>query len=177
MPPIACEHFLGFDNPLYPPSYLSQACARTANTRRASSLFFDLVDASVQASWRTTSGSAQAVVREGPPLKVRPWHLASAVAAYDAAGDWGGAKQLWGEALRMGVSPRSPGYNAVITAAERAGDATAARALAEEARGLRLELGSGTVHIREGDQVARLLGDVEGDRDTAGEPGSVGMVR
>lgn len=79
----------------------------------------------------------------------------------------------------MGVSPRSPGYDAVIAAAVRAGDVTAARALAEEARGLRLELGSGIVHIQEeGDQAASLSGDVdEGGRDMAGEPGGVGTVR
>lgn len=118
------------------------------------------------------------MAREGPPLEVRPWHLASAVAAYDAAGDWDGAKQLWGEALRMGVSPRSPGYEAMITAAARAGDVTAARALAEEARELRLELGSGAVHVlEEGERVARLSGDVEGDRDMAGEPGGVETIR
>ena len=116
------------------------------------------------------------MAHEGPPLEVRPWHLASAVVAYDAAGDWAGAKQLWGEALRMGVTPRSPGYDAVIAAAVRAGDATAACALAEEARGLRLELGSGSIHIREGDQLARLLGGAEGDREMAGKPRGVGTV-
>lgn len=75
-----------------------------------------------------------------PRLEVRPWHLASAIAAFDAAGDWSGAQELWGEALRRGVSPRSPGYDAVVSAALRAGDAAAARRLVEEARGLRLGL-------------------------------------
>lgn len=60
--------------------------------------------------------------------------------AFDAAGDWAGAQQLWDEALRMGVSPRSPGYDAAISAAVRAGDTAAARRLVEEARGLRLSL-------------------------------------
>lgn len=78
-----------------------------------------------------------------PRPEVRPWHLASAIAAYDAAGDWAGAKQLWEEALRRGVSPRSPGYDAAVSAALRAGDTAAARQLVEEARGLRLELARG----------------------------------
>ena len=71
---------------------------------------------------------------------MRPWHLASAIAAFDAAGDWAGAKELWGEALRRGVSPRSPGYDAMVAAAVRAGDAAAARRLVKEALGLKLGL-------------------------------------
>lgn len=73
-------------------------------------------------------------------LEVRPWHLASAIAAYDVAGDWTGAQELWDQALRRGVSPRSPGYDAMVAAAVRAGGGAAARKLVDEARGLRLEL-------------------------------------
>lgn len=71
---------------------------------------------------------------------MRPWHLASAIAAFDAAGDWAGAQELWGEALRRGVSPRSPGYDAMVAAAVRAGDTTAARRLVKDALGLKLGL-------------------------------------
>lgn len=74
------------------------------------------------------------------PVEVRPWHLASAIAAFDAARDWAGAQELWGEALRRGVSPRSPGYDAVVAAAVRAGDKAAARGLVKEALGLKLGL-------------------------------------
>lgn len=81
-------------------------------------------------------GSAQTTA----PVEVRPWHLASAIAAYDAAGDWVGALGLWEEALSRGVAPRSPGYGAAIAAAVRAGDLPCAFRLEEEARGLRLEI-------------------------------------
>lgn len=151
----------------------SQACARTANPRRAHNLFWAILDtppplpppaAAVRtpfsSSWSSSSlrqkgfgddgaqppaAAVSGTERQVPPqpqprLEVRPWHLASAIAAFDAAGDWAGAQQLWDEALRRGVSPRSPGYAAAVSAAVRAGDTAAARRLVEEARGLRLAL-------------------------------------
>lgn len=147
----------------------SQACARTANPRRARTLFWAILDtppppaAAVRTPSSSPSSSSRKKTdgddgarplaaadsgteqRQAPPqpqsrVGVRPWHLASAMAAFDAAGDWAGAQQLWGEALRRGVSPRSPGYAAAVSAAVRAGDTTAARRLVEEARGLKLAL-------------------------------------
>ncbi|CAN0144831.1 unnamed protein product [Ectocarpus fasciculatus] len=140
-----------------------KACARTANPQRANALLWAMLDApsppaAVQTSFTASSlrngvsgdHGADGQRRQSPPPsppqphpEVRPWHLASAIAAYDAAGDWAGAKQLWDEALRRGVSPRSPGYDAAVSAALRAGDTAAARQLVEEARGLRLELARG----------------------------------
>ncbi|CAB1119855.1 unnamed protein product [Ectocarpus sp. CCAP 1310/34] len=140
-----------------------KACARTANPQRANALFWFMLDAAsppaaVQTSSNLSSlrnGASGNYVADGqrrhsrppsppqPRPEVRPWHLASAIAAYDAAGDWTGAKQLWDEALRRGVSPRSPGYDAAVSVALRAGDTAAARQLVEEARGLRLELARG----------------------------------
>ncbi|CAM9800577.1 unnamed protein product, partial [Ectocarpus sp. 12 AP-2014] len=140
-----------------------KACARTAKPQRANALLWVMLDAaSPPAAVRTSSNlsslrngasgdhAADGQRRHSPPPsppqprpEVRPWHLASAIAAYDAAGDWAGAKQLWDEALRRGVSPRSPGYDAAVSAALRAGDTAAARQLVEEARGLRLELARG----------------------------------
>lgn len=75
-----------------------------------------------------------------PRPEVRPWHLASAIAAFDAAGDWAGAQELWDEALRRGASPRSPGYDAIVAAAVRVGDKAAARRLVKEGLGLKLGL-------------------------------------
>ncbi|CAM9677245.1 unnamed protein product [Scytosiphon promiscuus] len=140
-----------------------KACARTGNPRRAHSLFWAMLDGPppvpppattklppASASQRKCSiedGAEQQtqlshyhVQRSEPRQEVRPWHLASAIAAYDAAGDWTGAQELWDQALRRGVSPRSPGYDAMVAAAMRAGDRAAARRLVDEARGLRLEL-------------------------------------
>ncbi|CAM9833926.1 unnamed protein product, partial [Hapterophycus canaliculatus] len=139
-----------------------KACARTGNPRRAHSLFWAMLDgppplpppAAAQpppasASQREFSDDdgaqqqpqqARPDAQPQPRLEVRPWHLASAIAAYDAAGDWTGAQELWDQALRRGVAPRSPGYDAMVAAALRAGDRAAACKLVDEARGLRLEL-------------------------------------
>lgn len=150
----------------------SQACARTANKRRASSIFFAALDASVRSSKHDTAGVQPAEAQQAPPLEVRPWHLASAIAAYDAAGDWTGAQELWTEALRRGFSPRSPGFNAAIAAAARSGDTNTAIRLMEKARWLRLELGARAVQclVRalnsrgEGERAAGLLEYASGGR-------------
>lgn len=86
-----------------------------------------------------------------PRPEVRPWHLASAIAAFDAAGDWAGAQELWGESLRRGVSPRSPGFDAIVAAAVRAGDRAAARTLVKEALGLKLGLAWSEDDLRDGE--------------------------
>lgn len=146
-----------------PPYYfrLLKACARTANSGRAYSLFFEMLDASARDTASCSSDADHRDVPEGTeapparPLQVRPWHLASAIAAYDAAGDWAGAQRLWEEALRMGVTPRSPGYGAAIVAAVRAGDLTEASRLAEEAIGSGLELRPSTATARS------VVGEIE----------------
>lgn len=125
-----------------------------------------------------TPGDAQA------SIEVRPWHLASAVAAYAAAGDWDGARELWSEALRRGVSPRSPGYRAVIGAAVRAGDMTAAFRLVDEARELNLELDARVVaplaraleSRGERSRASELLGHVRGGEGVVGALRGAGTV-
>eukprot|EP00752_Nemacystus_decipiens_P006448 g5808.t1 len=112
-----------------------KACARTADPRRAHSLFWAMLDSPARQHQQQGPLS-----QPQPRPEVRPWHLASAVAAFDAAGDWTGAQELWGEALRRGVSPRSPGYDAMVAAAVRAGDTAGARGLVQEALGLGLGL-------------------------------------
>lgn len=90
-------------------------------------------------SWGAIQSSAGSP-QQHSPLEVRPGHLASAIAAFDAAGDWGGAVELWEEVVSRGVAPRSPGYAAAIAAAARAGDLTAAFRLKDEAQSRRQAL-------------------------------------
>lgn len=88
-----------------------------------------------------------AEAQQTPLLEVRPWHLTSAIAAFDAAGDWTGVQELWEEASRRGVSPHGSGYSAAISAAIRAGEMAAASKLEKDARWLNLDLGIKTTRL------------------------------
>ncbi|CAM9853547.1 unnamed protein product [Choristocarpus tenellus] len=79
---------------------------------------------------------------------VRPWHLASAVAAHDAAGDWTGALGVWEIAVNQrGVVPRGAGYNAMLSAAAGAGELGVATRLVGEMKTFRVNISASSRRV------------------------------
>ncbi|CAN0075382.1 unnamed protein product [Discosporangium mesarthrocarpum] len=80
--------------------------------------------------------------------KVRPWHIACAIVAHDAAGDWEGALGLWEIVVKQGGhNPGWVGYNAMVVAAARAGELGVTLGLLTEMRGFRLSLFPRTLQL------------------------------